>query len=182
MTTPPPAAALVGAMLEDDGLLAEWGVRRYGPAGIRSEAGRRAAALLQRRELGALHQVLLARCVCGCPLDAHVGDVGCPCGPPGEPPCDPPSLRSLDADLGAVRVSPRDDALWLWCSRCNILLAPVEALDEFGVLLLMVLKHVNAPGHAAAMAAGPQTPSPSPQHDPGAPTGAAGHTEGRHHP
>ena len=26
-------------------------------------------------------------CRCGCSLDMHVGDIGCPCALPGEPPC-----------------------------------------------------------------------------------------------
>lgn len=28
-------------------------------------------------------------CTCGCPEAAHIGEIGCPCGLPDEPPCTP---------------------------------------------------------------------------------------------
>jgi hypothetical protein len=37
-----------------------------------------------------------ARCACGCPPDMHVGEIGCPCGLPDEPPCTPMESRESD--------------------------------------------------------------------------------------
>ena len=28
-------------------------------------------------------------CPCGCPAEMHIGEIGCPCALPGEPPCNP---------------------------------------------------------------------------------------------
>ena len=35
-------------------------------------------------------------CPCGCPTEAHIGEIGCACGLPGEPPCAP--IRPGQAD------------------------------------------------------------------------------------
>lgn len=31
----------------------------------------------------------LMTCPCGCSRDQHIGEIGCPCGLPDEPPCSP---------------------------------------------------------------------------------------------
>lgn len=31
----------------------------------------------------------LTQCPCGCSADMHIGEIGCPCALPGEPPCTP---------------------------------------------------------------------------------------------
>jgi SLOG family YspA-like protein len=33
----------------------------------------------------------IRECRCGCPADMHIGEIGCPCGLPDEPPCAEPS-------------------------------------------------------------------------------------------
>ena len=30
---------------------------------------------------------VLEECPCGCPADMHIGEIGCPCALPGDPPC-----------------------------------------------------------------------------------------------
>lgn len=42
------------------------------------------------------------RCLCGCPRDMHIGEVGCPCGLPDEPPCSPADNASTGTDVEAL--------------------------------------------------------------------------------
>lgn len=48
---------------------------------------------LEQRFVRAIFGEEATICRCGCPADAHVGEIGCPCGLPGEPPCSPEVAR-----------------------------------------------------------------------------------------
>lgn len=46
----------------------------------------------------------IARCPCGCDPDMHIGDIGCPCGLPDEPPCATPTpLEFVEPDGTTTR-------------------------------------------------------------------------------
>jgi hypothetical protein len=47
-------------------------------------------------------------CPCGCPENMHIGEIGCPCALPDEPPCNPaPTTHTPGA--GRARIDQEDD-------------------------------------------------------------------------
>lgn len=50
----------------------------------------------------------MSDCSCGCSRDMHVGEIGCPCGLPDEPPCGTSSLLRLVHERERLRRRGRE--------------------------------------------------------------------------
>lgn len=99
------AQAKAEALTPFEALAAEWRDWSRNDHAHAREATTLAAQVLIRREAycweeaaRALTAALGAPCPCGCPRDSHIGEIGCPCALPGEPPCALPAAATTEVD------------------------------------------------------------------------------------